>query len=296
MKNASLTRLTGLSSFRRIAAVVWPEPSDPHMYGSMEIRSERLEAWVAALRARSGERVTVTHAVTRALAMVLDRHRDLNGVVRLGTIYLREDVDIFVQVAIEPDPAAPSGGDPSDRAAITKTDLSGVKIRRADRLGVVEIARELRERAARIRARQDADFERTKSTLDALPGLLLRPLLRFVDWLSWTANISPSFLGSPADPFGSAFVTNVGVFGLTKAWAPFFPLGRASMIITLGAIETRPVVEDGALAIGRVLHVNGTFDHRLVDGLHAGRVAKELRELLEEPERLELPSDKGPAS
>jgi pyruvate dehydrogenase E2 component (dihydrolipoamide acetyltransferase) len=282
MQNVPLTRLTEQSSFRRIAAAVWDDPRDPHMYGSMEIRCEALEAWVAAMRARSGEKITITHAVTRALAMVLDRHRDINGVIRFSTIWLRRDVDIFVQVAVE---------DEGGKAA--KADLSGVKISRTDTLGVVGIARALREKAAKIRARQDADFERTKGTLDRVPGFLLRPLLKFVDWLGWTMNISPAFLGSPADPFGSAMVTNVGVFGLTRAYAPFFPLGRASMIITLGAVEVKPVVEGDKLAVGRVLHLNGSFDHRLVDGLHAGLVAKEIRELLEHPERLETDDDRA---
>ncbi|MDP2315018.1 MAG: 2-oxo acid dehydrogenase subunit E2 [Pseudomonadota bacterium] len=277
MRNVPLTRLTRLSSFRRIAAVAWPEPRDPHMYGSMEIRVEALEAWIAAERARTGERITVTHAVTRALAMVLDRHRDINGIVRFGTVWMRRDVDIFVQVAVE-----------GEEGKAATADLSGVKLARADTLDVPSIARQLRERAARIRARQDPDFENTKSLLDRLPGFVLGPLLRFVEWLSWTANVSPRFIGSPADPFGSACVTNVGVFGLTKAWAPFFPLARCSMIVTLGAIEVRPVVEGDRIVPGRVLHVNGTFDHRLVDGLHAGLVAKELRQLLEEPERLAM--------
>ncbi len=278
MQNVPLTRATSLSSFRRIAAVAWPSPRDPHMYGSMELRVEPLEAWIAAERARTGERITITHAVTRALAMVLDRHRDLNAIVRLGTIYLRRDIDIFVQVAVE-----------SEGESSAPADLSGVKVARADTLDVVGIARQIQVRAAQIRARQDADFEGTKKLLDQLPGLVLRPLLAFVEWISWTLNISPRFLGSPADAFGSAFVTNVGVFGLTKAWAPFFPLARASMIITLGAIETKPVVEGDRIVPGRVLHVNGTFDHRLVDGLQAGRLAKELRLLLEEPERMRLP-------
>jgi pyruvate/2-oxoglutarate dehydrogenase complex dihydrolipoamide acyltransferase (E2) component len=280
MPNVPLTRLTSLSSFRRIAAVAWPEPRDPHMYGSMEIRVEPLEAWIAAERARSGEKITVTHAVTRALAMVIANHRDVNGVVRFGSIYLRRDVDIFVQVAVE-----------AEEGKAATADLSGVKIARCETLDVVGIARTLRERAAKIRARQDQDFERTKGLLDRVPGFLLGPLLAFFDWMSWTLNISPRLLGSPPDPFGSAMVTNVGVFGLTKAWAPFFPLARTSMIVTLGAIEVRPCVEGDRIVPGRVLHVNGTFDHRLVDGLHAGLVAKELRQLLEEPERMAM----GPA-
>lgn len=277
MQNLPLTRLTELSSFRRIAAVAWPEPTDPHMYGSMEIRCEALEAWIAAKREATGERVTITHAVTRALAMVLDHHRDVNGIVRFGEIWLRRDVDIFVQVAVED-----AGG------AAAKADLSGVKVACADTLSVEAIAKQIRERAAKIRARQDEDFEKTKNLLDRLPGLILGPLLSFVNLLQWTFNISPEFIGSPRDPFGSAFVTNVGVFGLTRAYAPFFPLGRPSMIITLGAVEVKPVVEDGRIVVGRVLHLNGTFDHRLVDGLHAGLLAKEIRELLEDPTRLEM--------
>ena len=278
MQNLPLTRLTELSSFRRIAAVVWPEPTDPQMYGSMEIRCEPLEAWIAQKRESTGEKVTLTHAVTRALAMVLDRHRDVNGIVRFGEIWLRRDVDIFVQVAVED-----AGG------AAAKADLSGVKVAMADTLSVEAIAKQIRERAAKIRARQDADFEKTKGLLDRLPGLILGPLLHFVNLLQWTFNISPEFIGSPRDPFGSAFVTNVGVFGLTRAYAPFFPLGRPSMIITLGAVEVKPVVEGDKVVVGRVLHLNGTFDHRLVDGLHAGLLAKEIREILENPSRLELP-------
>jgi pyruvate dehydrogenase E2 component (dihydrolipoamide acetyltransferase) len=184
-------------------------------------------------------------------------------------------VDIFVHVAVED-----AGG------AAAKADLSGVKVPCADRLSVAEIARFVRERAARIRARQDPDFERTKSLLDRMPGPVLRRVLGFVDWLQWTLNISPRLLGSPPDPFGSAWVTNVGVFGLTRAYAPFFPLGRPSMIVTLGAVEVKPVVAGGVVVPGRVLHVNGTFDHRLVDGYQAGLLARELREILENPERL----------
>lgn len=147
----------------------------------------------------------------------------------------------------------------------------------------------LTERATRIRARQDADFEQTKKTLESMPGLVLRYMLRFLDFLQYTLNIPPRIVGAPPDPFGSAMVTNVGVFGLMRAYAPFFPPARSSMIITLGAIEVKPVVEDGKIVIGRVLHLNGTFDHRVIDGYHAGVVAREIKILLEQPEKLDEP-------
>ena len=276
MPNIELTPYPNPSTYRMIAANVWDHPYDPHVYGSLEVRSEKLEAWIAAKRAESGEKVTVSHAVARALAMVIEKHRELNALVRFGSLYQRKDIDIFMQIVVE------------DAENIGKTDLSGIKIKNCEQHDVVALGKLIRERAAKIRAGNDAEFNQTKKGLAGLPGIFIKPVLRFLDFLQYTLNINPKFLGTPGDPFGSAMVTNVGVFGLTVGYAPFFPLARTPIIITLGTIETKPIVEDGQIVIGRVLHVNGTFDHRVVDGYHGGVVAREMKALLENPERLDF--------
>ena len=278
MPNIVLTPYPNPSTYRKIAANAWDHPFDPHVYGSMEIRCEKLEAWIAEKRVSSGEKVTVSHAVARALAMVIAKHRSLNSLVRFGNLYQRQDVDIFVQVVVE------------DATSIGKADLSGVKIKNADKLDVVALGKLIRERAAKIRAGQDEEFNQTKNGLAAMPGWLIYRILRFLDFMQYTLNINTKFIGAPGDPFGSAMVTNVGVFGLTVGYAPFFPQARTPIIITLGTMEDKAIVEDGKITIGRVLHVNGTFDHRVVDGYHAGVIAKECRALLENPERLDLPA------
>jgi pyruvate/2-oxoglutarate dehydrogenase complex dihydrolipoamide acyltransferase (E2) component len=275
MPNLALEPQPNQSAYRRIAAVAWDPPRDPHVYGSMQIRAEKLEAWIAKKRQETGERITVNHAVVRALAMIMARHRELNSLVRLSSLQQRRDIDIFVQVVVE------------DETSIGKADLSGVKIKQADRLDVAGIAKTVRERAAKIRAKQDEDFERTKGMTAWMPGWLLRMSLRFIDFVGYTLNLDTKMLGAPPDPFGSAMVTNVGVFGLTVGYAPFFPFARCPIIITLGALEEAPVVEDGRVVVGRVLHINGTFDHRIVDGYHAGVIARECRALLEDPDRLD---------
>lgn len=275
MPNIELRRLPHQSAYRRIAAIAWDPPTDPHVYGSMQIRAEALESWIARKRQQTGEKITITHAVVRALSMTIAKHPELNSLVRFSALQQRADIDVFVQVVVE------------DETSIGKADLSGVKLKQADRLDVEGISRTIRERAAKIRAKQDEEFEKTKGMTGWMPGWLLRRVLRFMDFLQYTLNVNPSVLGAPSDPFGSAMVTNVGVFGLTVGYAPFFPLARCPIILTLGCIEDRPVIDDGRIVPGRVLHLNGTFDHRVVDGYHAGVVAKEVRALLENPERLE---------
>ena len=77
------------------------------------------------------------------------------------------------------------------------------------------------------------------------------------------------------------------MMGIRIGYAPFFPLASGPMIIMIGAAEDRVVAEDGKPVVGKVLTLNATFDHRVIDGFHASVIAREMRELLENPERLD---------
>lgn len=177
MPNIVLRPYPKASAYRRIAAVAWEHPYDPHVYGTTELRCEKLEAWVQQKRQQTGEKITVMYAVARALAMTIQKHRDLNALVRFGNLYQREDIDIFVQVVVE------------DETNIGRADLSGVKLKNAEAMDVGAMARFVKERAAKIRQGQDPEFEKTKSTLSSLPGWIIKPLLRFIDFLQYTLNI-----------------------------------------------------------------------------------------------------------
>jgi len=263
------------SSFRRIAAVAWDPPRDPTIYGTTQVPAAALLEWIAAKRA-AGTRVTVTHAVTRALAVALAEHPDLNGFVRWGRLYLREDINIFLQVAIE-----------REGESIGKTDLSGVLIRGADGKDVATIADELQQGARRVRSGEDADFQRTKSQAEAIPGLVYRVLIRLIEFLQYGLNMDTTFLGAPGDPFGSAMVTSLGMRGVNIAYAPFFPLARAPILLLVGAVQEVPAAVDGELVIRPELTLNGTFDHRIIDGAHAAILSARVRELLMDPALLD---------
>ena len=58
------------------------------------------------------------------------------------------------------------------------------------------------------------------------------------------------------------------------------------------AINFNPVIStstntDAYRVTSSYSDVNGTFDHRIVDGYHAGVIARECRALLEDPDRLD---------
>lgn len=276
MKNIELLPFEHASSFRRIAAVAWDPPQNSSIYGSIQIRAERLLAWLEAERARTGEHLTITHAVARAVAITFDRHRDINCLVRMGRLYLRKDVDVFVQVAL------PS----KDR--VGATDLSGVVVRQADGKDIQAIAAEIRSGAARIRAGEDKDFQTTKGQAFSFPPWLFRIALRFIVLLQYVFNISGRSLGAPRDPFGSVMVTSLGMMGVNFGFAPFFPLAACPMVLLVGAVEDGVVAEEGQPVVRKVLRLCATMDHRVIDGVHAAILAREISALLENPEQLEL--------
>ncbi len=239
------------------------------MYGSLEIDATEARELVAELRARSGTRVTITHLVGRAIALAIRERPEVNAIVRLGRPFRRDSIDVFFQIAFE-------GGE----------DLNGQKITRADEKTVVEIARELDQAAAAVRARR-AEGVRTASTFSKLPPSLTGLAMRVGAFATYELGLDLSRVGVPYDAFGSAMVTNVGGFGITSGFAPLLPFSRAPIILLVGEIHDRPVVRDGQVVVRPILPVGATFDHRLLDGFQAGKLAARFRAILERP-RTEL--------
>ncbi|AUX12018.1 dihydrolipoamide acetyltransferase [Latilactobacillus sakei] len=84
---------------------------------------------------------------------------------------------------------------------------------------------------------------------------------------------------------GSMTISNIGSIG--GGW--FTPVVNYPEVAILGVgrIGTEPIVnEDGELAVGKVLKLSLSFDHRLIDGGTAQRAMNELKELLADPELL----------
>jgi len=258
------------SAFQKLAIAMWSAPRDPSIYGSMELDATPLLGWLAG----HAERPTVTHAVARAVALAIARHPEVNVRVRFGArLERRLGVDVFVSVATD-----------------DGRDLSGTKIEAAHDKTVGELARELRERSRRIRKGDDPALQKSRGAFARLPWWLVRPAVRLTDLLTNELALDLPGQGLPADPFGSAVVTSVGMFGIETAFAPFVPLGRCPMLILVPEVRPRPWVVDDHLEVRPVLRLCATFDHRMIDGFRAGVFARTLRGLLEDPRGLDAGS------
>ncbi|MDX6229524.1 MAG: hypothetical protein QOI76_2914 [Frankiales bacterium] len=83
---------------------------------------------------------------------------------------------------------------------------------------------------------------------------------------------------------GSLTITNLGGFG-TESFAAILNPPQAA-ILAVGAARQEPVVRKGRVAVGTVMHLTLSVDHRPVDGVVAARWMAALLGLIENPLRL----------
>ncbi|MGI4762426.1 MAG: pyruvate dehydrogenase complex dihydrolipoamide acetyltransferase [Janthinobacterium lividum] len=89
----------------------------------------------------------------------------------------------------------------------------------------------------------------------------------------------------PAEWEGSTFtISNLGMFGIDEFTAIINEPNAC--ILAVGGIKQTAVVKDGALAIGNIMKVTLSCDHRVVDGATGAAFLQTLKGLLEDPMRM----------
>ena len=89
----------------------------------------------------------------------------------------------------------------------------------------------------------------------------------------------------PAEWEGSTFtISNLGMFGIDEFTAIINP--PDACILAVGGIKQTAIVKDGALAIGNIMKVTLSCDHRVVDGATGAAFLQTLKGLLEDPMRM----------
>ena len=120
---------------------------------------------------------------------------------------------------------------------------------------------------------------------------LVVPVLPFTDQMSLTqigssvkdlAGKAKSKKLQPAEMEASTFtVSNLGMFGIQSFTSIINQPNSA--ILSVGAIEEKPVVRNGQIVVGNTMMLTLACDHRTVDGATGAQFLQTLRQYLENP-------------
>jgi pyruvate dehydrogenase E2 component (dihydrolipoamide acetyltransferase) len=273
--------------FRRLALGSWGPQSDPTIYGVLELNAEKALRYIDEWKQKTGEKITINHFVGKVFAHILKKHPELNCELRFGQFYPRQSIDLSFQVAIEGD--SHGAGECKD-GNFHVHDLSAGFVGNADQKNISQIATDLNGSAKKIRTSNDPEFAGVKRLSAWIPGIFQRLAVWVLQFFLSRLNLWSPALGVPRNAFGSMLITNVGSLGIDFALPALFPPAGVPMIIAVGAIYSGPSYETDhhgvvtKVKMERHIRLCGAFDHRYIDGLHASRVAREIRHYFDKPE------------
>ncbi len=270
MPNLILRPKQNLSSMRKLAIGTWRTTYDPSVYGSMSLQMDNTLAYLKHFREKTGRKLTLSHIMAKVMGMVLHEMPDANAVLRFNRIYLRQDIGVFFQVAMED----PKTGE---------LDLSGMVIQDPHVKSLVEIYDEFADRVEKVRSYKDEKLEETRSLVKRLPHFLLHTFVDLLGYLSYELNLDLTRFGLPKDAFGSVMITNVGSLGLEEAYVPLVPYSRVPLLLALGKVQDEAVVVDKTVEIVSLMRIFATFDHRILDGAHAAKMSELVKKYIENP-------------
>lgn len=265
-KNVEFTRPAKLSPWRKIAIGTWKSCGDPSVYGTIEIDATHMQEFIEREK-QKGIRITPTVLVAKAAALSLREYPILNTVLRMGRLYERKNIDVFLQVTSEG----------------KEDNLSGVLIRQCDQKSPEQIAHELHQSAKRIKKGDDFEYKKMKDLIQYIPSFLIAPLLKVTGFFMYGLNLWSPLLKAPRDGFGSLMVTSVGMLGIDNGFAPLVPYSRCPALMAVGEIKEKAIVIEGQVQVRRMLTIGVTLDHRHVDGKGASYMLKAFRSYLENP-------------
>ncbi len=256
--------------WRVTAAAIYTTPTDSRVYGTLDIDVTDAKRFLDKKR-NEGVKLTMTHLATAVLARAVAFDvPEMNCFIRRGAIIGRKRLDVMVPVSV--------GGE---------SGVTAVIIKDAHARSVSSIAAELREKAAKGRAGVEIKAVQNKYLLNRIPWPLRRPVFLLLKWITVDMGIEIKALGLSAHSFGSFVVSDIGSFGLNTGMTALMPAAKVPAVIVLGKIEQKPVVRKGQIEIRTILPLTGTFDHRIVDGMQIGKLARGIKRNFRKPEWLD---------
>ena len=256
--------------WRVTAATIYTTPTDSRVYGTLDIDVTAAKEFLDRKR-EEGVKLTMVHLTTAVLSRAIAFDvPEMNCFIRRGAVVGREYMDVMVPIQV--------GGDSGVTPAI---------VRNAHARRVTDIADEVRAKAAKSRAGSEIKAAKNKYMLNRIPWPLRRPVFLFLKWITVDMGIEIKALGLSAHSFGSFVVSDIGSFGLNTGMTALMPAAKVPCVIVLGKIEEKPVVRNGEIVIRTILPLTGTFDHRIVDGMQIGKLARGIKRNFRKPEWLD---------
>lgn len=214
-----------------------------HIHGIVEVDVTEARERIRQINERTGERLSFTGFITYCCARAVDEDKHVHAYRDWrNRLIMFDDVDVSLGV--------------ERRGQGQPVVLQGI-VRAANHKSVREIHDAIRE--LQTQELVETPWGRWLRLYVLIPAFIRRLFFRIAQRVPKAVK---SFNGT-------VMVTAVGMFGNTAGWG--IPLAAHTLCVTVGGIESRPVLRNGEMQDREHLCLTVTFDHDIVDGAPAAR-------------------------
>ncbi len=223
------------------------------VHGLVEVDITRARERIRQTKVQTGETLSFTGFVVYCCARAVDADKHVHAYRDWrNRLVLFDDVDISL---------------PVERVQAGQPVVLQTVIRAANRKSVEEIHHEIR--GLQSRELVETLWGRWLRWYVLIPAFIRRLFFRIAAKLP---KVLKKFNGT-------VLVTSVGMFGTGAGWG--IPLPGHTLSVTIGGIESKPILQDGEMQNRQHLCLTVSFDHDIIDGGPAARFIQRFVELLQ---------------
>ena len=272
-------RLRKLPGFRKMFPYLMRTRTESTIYHAQRLRIARTLAWLGQANADREKKISIFHVLLAAGVRTLALRPEANRFIVGRRIYQRRTIDLSFVVKREL----------SEEAGETT-----VKITFDPRSTIADVVERVSSAVKEIRQSSTSRDEGAAAIVAKLPRSLIRLAFWALRTLDYFGLLPASFIKGDA-LYASAFLANLGSIGLDAVFHHMYEWGNASFFVTIGRPKKEAVVDErGELRVEDVLDLKFSLDERITDGVYFQTTINFLSDLIENPEKLEVPPESIP--
>ncbi|OMJ94819.1 hypothetical protein SteCoe_2005 [Stentor coeruleus] len=245
----------------------WSDPDSPEIHGHVRCRIGKSLEFIENFNKVTGKKITITHLVMKMAADTMANYRDFTGKIVCGCYVPYETVDISCMVNLD---------DGKDVSLFLIPDLNNKSLS--------QLHDEFDEKLKDLRHGKGYEIHKKNTgSVNFLPPSISGVLLELCGFISTVLGYDNPELGFKKHTCGSIAITNVGAGGIEKCYVPIPSFLRVFGFLALSSIKEEPVIDNGKIAIDKVLNIMFSMDHRFGDGTRGTKALSEMQKRLENP-------------
>jgi len=274
------TYIKKLHFFTRLLPYLMPTRSDAVIYFEQEFDLTNTLGYIRKKRNEEGGiRISVFYIILYAAIRVIAQRPKMNRFVSGCRYYQRNRISFNF---------------------VAKRDMSddgeevNVTMPFSPLLTIEGFCKKIDDHISSIKKGSETSSEKTNDLVTHLPRFLIKFIAWGIRFLDYHNGLPKSVIDSL--PFWcTIFFTNVGSVGIDAPFHHNFEIGNCGIFCAIGKIRKQNSIKsDGSVETRDKVKITFTYDDRIADGIYCARTIDLVRDLVENPEKLEIPLELTP--